>query len=219
MKFHSLFASLLLPLAALAADPPAASGLDTAAMNKSIDPCADFYQYACGNWVAHNPLPADRSRWGRFNELSDHNEHVLLDIIQGAVARTAGRNEIEQKVGDEYAACMNTAAIEKNGVGAIEPELARIKALTIAGVVDEVARLHGMGVPALFGFGAGPDAKDSNKTIANFRQGGLSLPDRSDRRQIRGDAPAFRGAYDQRVQASRGFAGGPLRRRSISKPP
>jgi putative endopeptidase len=178
MKFPLLSSLLLLSLAALAQDR-AASGLDTAAMNKSVDPCTDFYQYACGNWVANNPIPADRSRWGRFNELSDHNEHVMLDIIQGSAAKTGNRSEIEQKVGDAYAACMDTAAIEKSGLGAIEPELARLHALKITGLVEEVARLHRMGVPALFAFGAGPDAKDSNKTIAIFRQGGLSLPDRS----------------------------------------
>jgi putative endopeptidase len=178
MKFSLLLPFLLLPLAVFAQDR-AASGLDTAAMNKSVDPCADFYQYACGNWVANNPIPADRSRWGRFNELSDHNEHVLLDIIQGSAAKTANRSEIEQKVGDAYAACMDTAAIEKSGIGAIEPELATLHALKATGLVEEVARLHRMGVPALFSLGAGPDAKDSNKTIAIFRQGGLSLPDRS----------------------------------------
>jgi predicted metalloendopeptidase len=171
MKFSLLSALLLVSMAAAAQD--------TAAMNKSVDPCTDFYQYACGNWVANNPIPADRSRWGRFNELSDHNEHVLLDIIQGSAAKTANRSEIEQKVGDAYAACMDTAAIEKGGIGAIEPELARLHSLKISGLVEEVARLHRMGVPALFSFGAGPDAKDSNKTVAIFRQGGLSLPDRS----------------------------------------
>src|SRR6266700_8078177 len=80
------------------AQPRSASGLDVSAMNKSVDPCVDFYQYACGNWIAQNPLPADRARWGRFTELSSHNEKVLLDIIQGAAVVRAGRNPIDQKI-------------------------------------------------------------------------------------------------------------------------
>jgi len=74
----------LAPVLALAQKPAAsmASGIDKAAMNTSVDPCVDFHQYACGNWMASHPLPADRSRFGRFNELQDHNQNVELDILQ-----------------------------------------------------------------------------------------------------------------------------------------
>src|SRR5262245_31524754 len=132
MQPRILFALALFPALALAADPPVAaseSGLDTAAMNKSVAPCADFYQYACGNWVAHNPLPSDRARWSRFNELSDRNERVLLDILQGAAVQQANRREIDQKIGDTYAACMDTAAIEKKGLTPLKPELDAIAAV------------------------------------------------------------------------------------------
>jgi putative endopeptidase len=175
----SLF--FLLPALALAQRPAASTvlGVDKASMDTSVDPCVDFHQYACGHWMASHPLPADRARFGRFNELQDRNEKVELDILQGAAASTAKRSEIDQKIGDFYTSCMDTATINKKGVEPIKPELERIAGLTdMAGIVAEVARLHRLGVPVVFGFGAQPDAKDSNKTIAGLRQGGLALPDR-----------------------------------------
>ena len=147
--------------------------------NKAIDPCVDFYQYACSNWIAANPLPADRSRWGRFTELSAHNEKVLLDILQGAMVSRPGRSALDQKIGDAYAACMDTAAISKRGIDPLKPELARIQAIQNNNdVIDAVIRFHRLGIAVAFAFGARPDANDSTKMIASVGQGGLSLPDR-----------------------------------------
>jgi predicted metalloendopeptidase len=169
---------LAIPALVFAADTPMSS-VDKAAMNPSIDPCADFYQYACGNWMAKNPLPADRSRWGRFAELQDRNERVLLDIVQRAASLKTVPGSVEQKIGDAFASCMNTAAIEKKGLDPIKPELERIETMASASdVAAEIARLHSQGVRVVFTFDSQPDAKDSTRTIANLGQGGLSLPDR-----------------------------------------
>ncbi|HEX3742575.1 MAG TPA: M13 family metallopeptidase [Bryobacteraceae bacterium] len=169
----------LLPAFAFAQMPRGpASSIDKAAMNVSVDPCSDFYQYACGNWNASHPLPADRSRYGRFNELQEHNEHILLDLLQSAEAKS-NRTVVDQKIGDFYASCMDTATLAKKGIEPLQPELDRIAALKdMAGIAAEAAHLQLMGVPVLFQFGAQPDPKDSNRTIAGFRPGGLSLPDR-----------------------------------------
>ena len=181
MKSSALKLAILAPLFALSAfaQPKPASGLDAAAMNKAVEPCVDFYQYACGNWIAQNPLPSDRARWGRFTELSNHNENVLLDILQGASVVTARRSALDTKIGDAFAACMDTATINKRGLAPIKPELDRIRAMdNMPDMVAELVRLHSVGIPVLFTFGARPDAKDSNRTIAGLGQGGLSLPDR-----------------------------------------
>ena len=171
---------VVLPVLALAADAPGTvSGVDSFAMDKTADPCVNFYQFACGNWIAHNPLPADRSRWGRFAELSDHNEKVLLDLLQAAAVEKAGRGALDQKIGDYYASCMDTATINKKGLAPLQPELDRINAMgSEEDVLMELIRLHRLGIPVVFNFGAQPDAKDSTRTIANLSQGGLSLPDR-----------------------------------------
>ncbi|HMC62899.1 MAG TPA: M13 family metallopeptidase, partial [Candidatus Solibacter sp.] len=181
MKFTKprfALALLLLPFPVMAQAPSSRPAVNHA-VNQAADPCVDFYRYACGTWIDHNPLPPDRARFGRFTELSEHNEKVLLDILQGAAVVTANRGAPDQKIGDAYAACADTAAIDKKGIAPVKPELDRIAAMeSKPEVIGEIIRLHRMGIGVVFTFGARPDAKDSNRTIATLGQGGLSLPDR-----------------------------------------
>ena len=152
---------------------------DLTAIDKSVDPCVDFYHYACGSWIKNNPIPADQAMWGRFNELADRNRDILHEILEQAAKPAAGRDATTQKIGDYFAACLDEKAIDAKGVAAIEPELARIRNLKDkAQIADEIARLHAIGVGVLFQFSSGQDFKDSNAVIAQFDQGGLGLPDR-----------------------------------------
>jgi putative endopeptidase len=151
---------------------------DVAAMDKSVDPCVDFYRYSCGNWMKNNPVPADKSRWGRFDELYENNLYILRDIL--VQAQGPGQHSATQTmVGDFYASCMDEATIEKKGTAPLSEELQRINAInTKAQLVQTIAYLHKNSTPALFAFYPQPDMHDSNATIAYVDQGGLSLPDR-----------------------------------------
>jgi putative endopeptidase len=151
---------------------------DLSAIDKTADPCTDFYQYACGNWMRDNPIPADKVRWGLFDELAQRNRYLLYLDLKDAAA--SPKTALQTKYGNYFAACMNLELANRLGAKPIEPELAQIAALTgktqLAAFNLEADRdYYGA---FLFDVGVAQDQKDASKQILATRQGGLTLPDR-----------------------------------------
>ncbi|HEX7678687.1 MAG TPA: M13 family metallopeptidase N-terminal domain-containing protein, partial [Thermoanaerobaculia bacterium] len=155
-------------------------GFDLSAMDTSVKACDDFYRFAVGKWRETHPLPAQYSRYGRFEELAERNRDVLHTILEEDAAMTNARpGSAEQKVGDFYAACMNEAAVEAAGITPIQPELARIDGISDrASLIAELNRLHTEGFAPLFRVGGQDDQKNSKMIIASLGTGSLGLPDR-----------------------------------------
>src|SRR5437868_14401849 len=120
-------------------------------IDKAADPCTDFYQYACGNWMKNTEIPADQSSWLSFIELDERNQYTMRDILEKAAVVSAGRDAITQKIGDFYSSCMDEKAADAKAGEPLKPELARIAATKDkAALIEEMARLHLRGSKGLF---------------------------------------------------------------------
>jgi putative endopeptidase len=152
---------------------------DPSLIDKSVDPCDNFYRYSCNGWFKRNPLPADQASYGRFTELYELNRVHLRQILEEAAVPSTTRSANEQKIGDEYSSCMDAAAVNKLGLAPLTPELDRIAALQSAAELPALlAHLHSIAVNAFFGMGANQDYADSNAMISFYTSGGLGLPER-----------------------------------------
>ncbi len=179
----TLILAFLLPLSAQNAAKADQPVLDLSAMDKTADPCADFYTYACGGWIKNNPIPPDQSSWSIYGKLQDDNLAQLRTILEEAAKANAGQDSVTQKLGDYYASCMDEAAIEKLGAAPLAPELKRIADLKSKKAIAEYlatsqfpTSIYGGG--SLFTFRSTQDFKDSTQVIAETDQGGLGMPDR-----------------------------------------
>jgi putative endopeptidase len=165
-----------------AATPPPPPGVEVASLDPSTSPCTDFFQYACGGWNNAHPIPDDQGRWGRFNALAEQNEMALRDILQADAAAKPVKGKdtgYTKALGDFYTSCMDEAAVEKDGLKALQPLLHEIDAVSDAtGLAHAVADMQLAGADPFFRVDSDQDAKDATTMLAVLDQAGLGLPDR-----------------------------------------
>ena len=176
--------------------PQQGVGINLANIDRSVAPCEDFYHFANGSWIKNNPVPAAETRWGSFNELADRNIAVEKRILVKAAAnRTAKPGTNEQKVGDFYAAAMDSAAIEAAGLQYLQPRLNQIAGLkSLAAIQQYMADPKSFSV-GWYGMGVGQDGKKSTEYAVQLRQGGLGLGDRDYYLKEDGRSKTIRTAY------------------------
>ncbi|HZD93364.1 MAG TPA: M13 family metallopeptidase, partial [Candidatus Sulfotelmatobacter sp.] len=183
---------------------PYTPSLDLPAMDKSADPCVDFYQYTCGGWMKNNPIPGDQASWSVYGKLTVDNQRFLWGILDDLAKKSSGRNATQQKIGDYFGACMDEAAVEKLGASPLKPALAEIAALkTKKDLATLLAHEHLTTITngLLFNFGVDQDFADSSQVIAFLTAGGLGLPDRDYYTKTEPKSEEIRQKYLLHVQA------------------
>ena len=193
------------------------AGVETASLDRSADPCTDFYQFACGGWVAKNPLPADRRSYGRFQQVLDRNQAILKRILE-----TPSADRDREKASAYYAACVDEAAIDARGIAPLQPELKAIAALTSRDQIPAlVAHLHQTvgeppqvggptrrgGAYVLFNFGSRPRFENASILMANVGPDGIALPTRDYYVKTDARSAALRDQYRAHVAGMLELAG------------
>jgi endothelin-converting enzyme/putative endopeptidase len=173
--------------------------LDVNSMDRSVDPCADFFAYSCGGWIKKNPIPPDQSSWDTYSKMQDENLAQLRGILEGASAPDPKRNAVMQKIGDYYASCTDEKAIDAKGAQPLEPELERIAKINSKAEIADVAAAM-IDNKVLFDFGSIQDFRDASQVIAGVDQGGLGLPDRDYYTKDDAKSQELRKAYLAHIQ-------------------
>ena len=199
MRMTTLFTILVFAVCSAAQSVPRASNnampdlehFSPEQADRSLDPCSDFFQYACSKWVKANPIPADQASWGTFNKLAIWNIAAIRNTLEQASSPDPKRNAVDQKAGDHYASCMDEATINKAGIAPLKPDLDRIAVLKNKAQLPElIASLHQIVRPAnlnfidaqyqgiLFGIYNGPQFDDARMNIGVLDQSGMNMPSR-----------------------------------------
>jgi putative endopeptidase len=151
--------------------------LDVTSMDRSVDPCTDFFAYSCGGWIKKNPIPPDQTSWSVYSKLEDDNKSILREILESSALPAGRRDALTQKIGDYYAACMDERAINAASIKPLQPVLDQIQQLHSKRDIASIAAAM-VSDDALFRFRSDQDYKDATQVIAEADQGGLGLPDR-----------------------------------------
>jgi putative endopeptidase len=183
---------------------PYSPSVNLNSMDKSIDPCQNFYKYACGRWQKDNPIPADQTSWSVYGKLYEDNLNFLRGILEQAANNVNSRDAVSQKIGDFYASCVDEAGLEKSGLGPLQSELDAIAKLNsvreLGPLVAKLQMTTGGYRTILFRGGSDQDPDNSEQVIASLDQGGLGLPDRDYYTKEDAKSKETRERYVQHVQ-------------------
>ncbi len=153
-------------------------GLEAASLDRTADPCVDFFQFACGGWLQKTEIPADKARWGRFSEIDERNKAAIRSLLEDD-AKGTSTDPGAKKLGDFYASCMDETAIEKAGMSGIRALLSKTtKVRDASSWFAAVTELHKTGIDVVWNVSSGPDLKDSTMNVTQIDSSGLGLPDR-----------------------------------------
>ena len=189
-----------------------APSFDLSSLDASVNPCDDFYKFACGRYAANHPVPGDQTEVDQFYTLYNVNTERLQGILTKYAAQTTSRTPNEQKIGDDYAACLDTSRINSMGLAPVQPLLDQIDRVTKPGLPYFSGEMQRYGVSAFFNYGEMQDFKDSTQQIAVIIQGGLGLPERDYYTRTGDKDKTLREQYVQHIAAMLTLAGEPAPR-------